>query len=666
MHAVAEEDVVNVVRLLAGIHAASLPGGGTDANAVKRDFASLPQTAQEMLRDALASLPEAAEKTKADATMLVKLAEHLAIQYALKRFERGEVKVNAVRQMLDRMGQEVENLRKILIAHEEKMSKSGVAYESHADILDRQFWAAVPEAGKCAVLMSDEAYCIPPRNVKQYVSELLDRGSAGTAADILLNYTRCVGNENVDARRKAAIGMSELAELYSRAAGELLNKAIQCVGQQVWQESVPDVEALLSAAFVRLSQEAAARRNYDGMKEALDTVARVEKHRPQAAQNLRPRIGVENRLPDFIEESLRGETVPQGLIEVMQRIPRAAAEQLTARFNRAEKRHECQRLHAIVKLLGPEAIEHLRHMLRERAPAEAAPTAGILSLLDPTVVEETLPARLREWERPLHDQVVRLIAAAGSPERGRMLMSLLDRLDPLVWSQAIDEIGMTGDADAARPLLSLAGGDTPQHAESYVRVKAIEALGRLRADYAGQVLRAVVEAKHLWRWTSPSELRIVAFQAMEHIDPEWARNFLPQSGLPASEVALAPLDPQPDVNWLRQRRYLRVPLPRTMNASAETTTGEYRLSTHLLSLGGGMAACESKLAAGMQAMLKLNTGMRLLRARVLMRRAGPQLAGFEIVDMDLEERSKLRKLLASLGRPSTVLNLPATRTPAVA
>ena len=93
--------------------------------------------------------------------MLVQLAEHLAIRFALERYEKGEVKVNAVRQMLDRMNQEIEALRKILGAHEDKMSDAGILAESHREILDRQFWAGVPESGKRTVLLSTEAWCIP-------------------------------------------------------------------------------------------------------------------------------------------------------------------------------------------------------------------------------------------------------------------------------------------------------------------------------------------------------------------------------------------------------------------------------------------------------------------------------------------------------------------------
>ncbi len=46
---------------------------------------------------------------KIDEAMLLRLAENLAIRFALDRFQRGEVRVNAVRQMLDKHGPRTRN-----------------------------------------------------------------------------------------------------------------------------------------------------------------------------------------------------------------------------------------------------------------------------------------------------------------------------------------------------------------------------------------------------------------------------------------------------------------------------------------------------------------------------------------------------------------------------
>ena len=89
-------------------------GGVAAAGVFHEQMSMLPGRAQDMLKAALAELASHAPDAKPDQSALVQLAEHLAIRFALERYEKGEVKVNAVRQMLDRMNPEIESLRKIL------------------------------------------------------------------------------------------------------------------------------------------------------------------------------------------------------------------------------------------------------------------------------------------------------------------------------------------------------------------------------------------------------------------------------------------------------------------------------------------------------------------------------------------------------------------------
>src|SRR5438105_1732293 len=115
------------------------------------------------------------------------LAVFRTCRCALELFQKGEVKVNAVHQMMEHMSRQMDTLRQILRIQEEKMSKAGILVESHADILDRMFWAEVPEAGKKSVLLSNEAPCVPPRNLRQFVEVLLDRDDKQSATTILTN-----------------------------------------------------------------------------------------------------------------------------------------------------------------------------------------------------------------------------------------------------------------------------------------------------------------------------------------------------------------------------------------------------------------------------------------------------------------------------------------------
>jgi PilZ domain len=621
----------------------------------QQKLAALPQNAQAVLRQALASVAAKTPSAKLDEAMLLRLAEDLAIRFALDRFQRGEVRVNAVRQMLDKMGHELESLRKLLRAREEKMASAGLSVESHADVLDRQFWAAVPDSGKRAVLTSPEAWCIPPRNVQQYVEELMKRGESEAAANILLKYASCVKNRDAEARKKAAIGLGQLAELFSKAASKRLQDALAQIGQQLAAEKDAELQTLLSAAFVRLSQEAASRHYYDAMQQALDSLADLEELRPTWAQSLRPRIGVENRIAEYLEEALGGEAIPEGLVGVLVRVPHAAAEQLAARLARAGRKSERESIVELAKSVGGGCTRHLHEVLKSEPPAKAATMVGLLSRLDPAAVDDLLPQRLLHGGRSFHDAVVRQLAIAGAPERGQLLANLIEKLDPMILPLALDEIGMCGDPETAPKLLRLAAGDILAHGADYLRVKAIEALGRMRATAAAGHLRRFIEARKAFGWIYPEEIRMAAAQALMKLDPDWMRNFLSQAGLDAKILALAPLDPIPDRDVVRHRRYRRIRLPRSVPAVITSSRGKYSSSISVLSLEGGLLSGDIQLAVGTEATLKIPAGLRSISMQAVVRFVRSHQAGFEAVGMGLEDRTKLRRLLVSLGGPDPAI-----------
>ncbi|MFZ0785170.1 MAG: PilZ domain-containing protein [Candidatus Acidiferrales bacterium] len=651
-----EAQMQNLLRMLAQFgEAAHGPDARPHLEAAswQQRFATLPQNAQVTLRQALASVAAKTPSAKVDEAMLLRLAEDLAIRFALDRFQRGEVRVNAVRQMLDKMGHELETLRKLLKAREEKMSTAGISVESHADVLDRQFWAAVPESGKRAVLTSSEAWCIPPRNVQQYVEELLGRGESEAAGDVLLKYASCVRSRDAEARKKAAIGLGQLAELYSKAASQRLQDALAQIGQQLLAEKDPELQTLLGAAFVRLSQESAQRRYYRAMQQSLDSLADLEELRPSWAQSLRPRIGVENRLPEFVEEALTAEAMPEGLVAVLSRIPDGAGEHLAVRLARSGRRTERENIVQLAKAVGGACARHLREIFKSDAPAKAAVVAGLLSRLDPVSMEELLPMRLRHSGRSFHDAIVRQLSVAGAPERGRLLANSLELLDVAAVSLALDEIGMCGDPATTATLIRLAMGDLLPQGADYLRVKAIEALGRMRAADAEAPLRNFVEARRAFGWTYPEEIRMAAAQALAKIDPDWIKTFLPQSGLDADVMALAPLDPIPERDVVRHRRYRRIRLPRSVPAVVTSARGKYPSSISVMSLEGGLLSGDVQLAVGTEATLKIPAGLRSISMQAVVRFVRPHQAGFEMVGMELEDRAKLRRLLISLGNVDT-------------
>jgi hypothetical protein len=642
-----EEEIYRILGALTSFGQVGTGQGGVAAAGVfQEQMAQLPGRAQDTLRQALAGLAAQAPIAKPDESVIVQLAEHLAIRFALERFERGEVKVNAVRQMLDRMNQEIDNLRKILGEHEDKMSEAGILAESHREILDKQFWAAVPESGKRAVLLSGEAWCIPPRNVQSYVGELIEQGNIAEAIDILHNYAACADSEDADARKKTAVGLSEMAGLYAKADPNLLSEALRHLGLRLSVEQDAELQGFVSAAFVRLSQEAATSRYFPAMEQALDLIAGVESQRPGTAQSLRAKMGIEERVPDFVDEALRARHVAAGLTNVLKLLPESTMEQLATRFNRCSLREDSEHVANLASDLGEEAVQYLRSTLRGGPIGEAVEMAGLLGRLDPEAVMVFLPGRMKDFPRTSQDRIVRQISASGATRRCHVLLELLDHVDPLIMPLVIDEIGVTADREALSRLLTIADGDLPLGGTIFLRVKAVEALGRIHAPESVTTLKRIAETKKRFGWFHPPELRIAAVQALLRLDPEWANEFLPKSGIEREDLALAPLDVPVNSKFVRQRRHARVRLRKPVKAVSTNLKENCLLEIKTASLSGGVATISRHMAPGTQVQLKMQLGLRSLQATALMRDYRAQDMAFEIVDMNLEERSKYRRMLA--------------------
>ena len=477
----------------------------------------------------------------------------------------------------------------------------------------------------------------------------MGRGESDAAGDILLQYASCVSNKDAEARKKAAIGLGQLAELYSKAASQRLQDALVKIGQAMAAEKDPELQTLLSAAFVRLSQESAARRYYRAMQQALDSLADLEESRPSWVQSLRPRIGVDNRIPEFIEEALAPKQCLMVLSACSCACRRAPQNIFPMRLARSCRRTERESIVHLAKSVGAPCVRHLKETFKNDVPAKAAAVAGLLSRLDPAAWMKLLPRRLRDGGRGFHDAVVRQLSIAGAPERGKLLADSLEMFDVMILPLALDEIGMCGDADTAPKLLRLAEGEILPQGPEYLRVKAIEALGRMRAPAAVGHLRRFVEARKTFGWIYPDEIRMAAAQALVKFDPEWIQNFLPQSGLDMKVLQLAPLDPIPERDFVRHRRYRRVRLPRNVPAVVTSAKGKYSSAISVLSLDGGLLSGELQLPVGTEATLKIPAGLRSISMQAVVRFVRSHQAGFEMVGMDLEDRAKLRRLLVSLG-----------------
>jgi hypothetical protein len=647
--ALQQEELKGILKMLRHVARLGSEGSENASVAFQSRVANLPQRARFTLTEALAGIASTAPAGAPEQSTLLRLAEHVAIRYALESYQRGDVQVDAVRQMLDAMSAEIETLRKVLTGHEQKLANAGISVQSHTEVLAQQFWNELPLEKRKEALISPSAWCLPVQSIRQSIEEFQKSGDKETVVKILENYANCIHNNNPEARRAVAHGIAELAPFYGSFEDKLFVATIRELGLTLSEETDSEMRSVVSAAFVRLSQEAGLRRSYPAMQRAIEMVDYIETEKPAVAKNLRPRIAVDTRLNEFVDDAVKEGELPPGLLAFLRRIPGPAAETLAQRFSRTGFRQEADLLLEAMSSLGPEALAHIRQVFQTAPAQQAVDVIAILARLDLSIVESQLPSRLSEWKRPSHDRVVRQIAASGSPYRGRLLLQMFDSLDPLVQPLALDEIGLANETDAGRRLMRIAEGDLPPGTTAFLQLKAIEALGRLRTAEAEKLLRRIVEGKQVWRWTFPSELRVVAAQALEKINPDWARNFMPKSGLNPAEMAIQPLDAEASTLVTRQRRYQRMRLDHAL--SAETTNLKENCDIQIpeLNLGGGVAISDQRLHPGTVVGIKMETQSKTVRAQAIVRDANMQARAFEVIDMDLEERARLRRLLAQIG-----------------
>src|SRR5208282_1106918 len=114
------------------------------------------------------------------------------------------------------------------------------------------------------------------------------------------------------------------------------------LGKQLSVERETELQMLVGAAFVRMSQEASAKKFYPAMQQALASLDSVETLRPGTTNNLRQRIGAEERIPEFVEDTMRSGQIADGLLDILALMPKASLHYVTNRFANCGFREDCE------------------------------------------------------------------------------------------------------------------------------------------------------------------------------------------------------------------------------------------------------------------------------------------------------------------------------------
>jgi hypothetical protein len=199
----------------------------------------------------------------------------------------------------------------------------------------------------------------------------------------------------------------------------------------------------------------------------------------------------------------------------------------------------------------------------------------------------------------------------------------------------IDQIGLAMEITAVPQLMEIASGEHETLRDQFVRIKAIEALGRMRAIEATELLRSLAEKREGITYVEAGGLRAAAEDALALLEDR-----------PSSARARATFEAaaQASANFVIPRRYVRVPLDSPLRAQIDSATPQMaRVKT--ISLGGAYLESPKKLSVGDSIKLEIRAGFRKLNFTAVVRNIGAEGNGVEFVHMKDEDREKLRKLV---------------------
>jgi hypothetical protein len=204
----------------------------------------------------------------------------------------------------------------------------------------------------------------------------------------------------------------------------------------------------------------------------------------------------------------------------------------------------------------------------------------------------------------------------------------------------IDQLGSDGDPSAVPHLVEIAAGENERLRDVFIRIKAIEALGRMRAVEAALLLRTILRNRNGLTYTEPAGLRAAAEEALHQLEGR-----VPVSRQMEEGAAIPPAN----FSFVRARRYPRYPLESPWRARIEgPQPAAARVCT--ISLGGACLQSSRRLQIGDSFPVEIKSGLRTIHPMVVVRNVQQDGSGVEFIHMDSDDREKLRRLLKGLSK----------------
>jgi hypothetical protein len=293
----------------------------------------------------------------------------------------------------------------------------------------------------------------------------------------------------------------------------------------------------------------------------------------------------------------------------------------------------------LLRTIGVPVLNLLESRVYEARRQRVSAAIKMLATSDPERLLRALPRALASWEWNLQDLAVSELARPANATSARsaafIFSSLLGEAHPLVVPMMIDHIGLAHEHSAIPQLMDIAAGGHEVLRDQFVRIKAIEALARMRVTEAASLFREICEKRENLAYAEPAGLRTVAEDALALLVDR------PESAQIRSTYEHSS---HTGATFVVPRRYSRVPLESPLHAHIQGGQASMaRVTT--ISLGGAYLESAKKLSVGDTIQLEVRSGLRKIHFTAVVRNAGASGNGVEFVHMKSDDRDKLRKLV---------------------
>lgn len=582
-----------------------------------------------------------------------RLAEAVTLDFATAQFRNGGTPLPALRDLFLKLARElaVTGLRPPR-PHGAKWTD-----ESYAGALYERFWTELPAADKSHALTGREAWCVPVPTLRAYLEQLATAGGERQARFLLLNYARGLEAEPSPVRLATATGLSEMHELIAAlwpAASGAPRELERTILRALPGEPAPEVGSVLGGVLDRLARQCVERRDFAELEYILETLERAPRNGSHHLVGTVMQRMLENgRWTTLIEAALEHRPLDPSLPKILGRDPERVIDHMSARLAAGEL-DALAPMARLLRAIGDAAIGTLVTRLFDPRTPRATTAVKLLTVTAPEALVESLPKAMAGWDWALQDLAAGELVRLGLPGTARAFLAALPQAHALVVPMMVDEIGMEGETAAVPQLLEMAAGQTEHARDVFVRIKAVEALGRLRAPEGADLLRTIVRQRNGLTYAEPAGLRAAAEEALAMIENRPSSGRVRTSHQAAEKASLS---------FTRARRYLRVPLDSPLAARivpserAPAAAGAVayagrmapaRVST--ISLGGAFVESKERLKVGDSFALEIRAGLRKITGTAVVRNTAPAGGGVEFVHMKQEDREKLRVLVSKLLR----------------